>query len=235
MIDPRHEQLRLIRGFQRLRCSSHRFAAMNSAQRMLQMVAMRQSAKEDVGQNRPSRPNTQSGRSTANVLRLSCHNNDMIETAVGVCPGTAVYAAASAPVGSFIETRRDGHGWNSETRIDRLGWPCAVEQLVCSCTDRCDGSLRRQDRFAVGHGVHEGRNDVLHREVQRTVRSTSFRCHQQAAWRWHHHRLFVCERRPVLRRAGRHDGRCDRPAVRQQSLHLCVLQFQSRMANLATA
>jgi hypothetical protein len=32
-----------------------------------------------IGQKPSPRPNTESGRSTANVLRLSCHNNDMIE------------------------------------------------------------------------------------------------------------------------------------------------------------
>ena len=36
--------------------------------------------KSAFGQKPPSRPNTQSGRSTPNVLRGGCHNNDMIET-----------------------------------------------------------------------------------------------------------------------------------------------------------
>ena len=132
------------------------------------------------------------------------------------------------PSADYSNTGANGHDSDNEIDVDGLDWLGAIGRRVRSRTDRFNGGLRRQDRFALGHGIHEGRNHVLHREVQGTFGSTSDRCHQQASWRWHHRRLFLGERRSVLRRTGRHDGRCDRPAVRQQSLHLCVLQLQAR-------
>ena len=125
-----------------------------------------------------------------------------------------------------LNTGASKHGAHDENCVDSDRWLGAIGRLVRGCTHRFDGCLRRQAGFTLGHGVHEGRHHVLHRKVQGTLGSTGLRRHQQAAWRRHHRRLLVGECGPVLRRTGRHDGCGDRSAVRQQPLHLRVLQLQ---------